>query len=301
MNARRLLLTLAVTAVVGLPLLWRKPGITTGFIHLGKNVQGYDEYLCVADSAVMIHIPAGQFVMGANRNPDEQPVRLPPPGVSYHRRSSSEYPDEQPVHGVYLDEFLVDKHEVTNRQYKRFCDATGKSYPSDPGFWDMPDYFIACPDHPVLNVSWYDAKAYCEWAGKRLPTEAEWEKAARGADARKHPWGNSEPGGTRCNILDNPDGYRHTSPVGVFPAGASPYGALDMAGNVWEWCNDWYEIDYYSKSPSHNPPGPTTGSSRVIRGGSWCGLASGARCAFRCGFEPSVRIWNYGFRCAAHR
>jgi len=165
----------------------------------------------------------------------------------------------------------------------------------------MPNYFTAYPDYPVVEVSWHDAKAYCDWAGKRLLTEAEWEKAARGTDSRKYPWGNSEPDGTRCNMASNPDGYDYTSPVGVFPAGASPYGALDMAGNVWDWCNDWYASDYYSQSPTHNPPGPSSGSARVNRGGSWIFGAWYVRCARRSGVEPSYRAGDLGFRCAGGR
>jgi len=247
-----------------------------GYVLLGTNAQGYDEYLWLADSAVMIEIPAGWFTRGSNDDRDEQPVRE-----------------------IYLDEFLLDKYEVTNRRYKKYCDATGTAYPPDPSFPGMPNYFTSYPDYPVVMVSWNDAKAYCDWADKRFPTEAEWERAARGTDEREFPWGNSQPDGTRCNIWENDDGYDYTSPVGNYPAGVSPCGGLDMAGNVWEWVNDWYAADYYGQSPAHNPPGPSSGSRRVVRGGSWGSNAWDARCARRCGYVPSFRGWSFGFRCSA--
>ncbi len=175
----------------------------------------------------------------------------------------------------------MDKYEVTNAQYKKYCDATGRSHPKDPG-WDgsYSNYFISCPDYPVVNVSWNDAVAYATWASKRLPTEAEWEKAARGTDGRKYPWGNSEPNGSQCNFADSStsyswreksanDGYRYISPVGSFQMGKSPYGLYDMAGNVAEWCADMYGAAYYNNSPTNNPKGPTGGSAHVARGGAW--------------------------------
>ncbi|MFO7675684.1 MAG: SUMF1/EgtB/PvdO family nonheme iron enzyme [bacterium] len=223
-----------------------------GPVARGRNAQGYEEALWLKDSSVMVKIPAGTFTMG-----------------------STEFDDEKPVRQVYLDAYYIDKHEVTNRQYRRFCDATGRSYPQDPDFLGKPDYLRSCPDYPVVNVSWDDAKAYCDWAGKRLPTEAEWEKAARGTDAREYPWGSSAPGSSRNgNFADESakrrysdwtiitgydDGYVNTAPVGAFPAGASPYGLLDMAGNVWEWCDDWYDKDYYGRGANNNPQGPATG------------------------------------------
>ncbi|MEO0081393.1 MAG: SUMF1/EgtB/PvdO family nonheme iron enzyme [candidate division WOR-3 bacterium] len=259
----------------------------TRMTALGRNSQGYEEFLWLKDSSVMIKIPAGTFTMGSNDGG----------------------PDGKPVHQVYLDEYYIDKYEVTNRQYKQFCDATGRSYPSDPDFLGMTDYFTRYPDYPVVNVSWKDAKAYCDWAGKQLPTEAEWEKAARGTDSRKYPWGNSEPTGSRCNFADRntdygwsdksaDDGYARTAPVGSFPSGASPYGCMDMAGNVWEWCNDWYKDNYYGSSASNNPQGPSSGLARVSRGGSWYYLARDLRCANRAGFEPSYRHGHLGFRCS---
>ncbi|MFO7675688.1 MAG: bifunctional serine/threonine-protein kinase/formylglycine-generating enzyme family protein [bacterium] len=256
-----------------------------GMRSLGRNAQGYEEALWLKDSSVMVRIPAGAFTMGSDASDADS--------------------GEKPVRQVYLDAYHIDKHEVTNRQYKKFCDATGRGYPQDPGFESMSNYFQSYPSYPVVNVSWDDARAYADWAGKRLPTEAEWEKAARGTDGRKYPWGNEAPdAGGRYRANYDPgnyteDGYRHTSPVGSFPAGASPYGLLDMAGNVWEWCNDWYDSDYYGKGVDRNPPGPSSGSFRVLRGGSWnLNVAWGLRGAHRVGYAPSYRSRDLGFRCA---
>ena len=244
-----------------------------GMKFLRNNSQGYEEYLWLKDSSETVRIPAGSFVMGSGSGDD----------------------DEKPMHSVTLSEYYIDKYEVTNRQYRRFCDSIGRGYPDDPKFSGMPDYFITCPDHPVVNVSWNDAKAYCDWAGKRLPTEAEWEKAARGTDGRKYPWGNEEPDATRCNFGIN---VGHTTEHGAYSNGASPYGCMDMAGNVWEWCNDWYDSGYYSKGVNSNPQGPSSGSSRVFRGGSWISNADRLRCAYRNRDEPAYRNDNLGFRCA---
>jgi formylglycine-generating enzyme required for sulfatase activity len=257
-----------------------------GLQFLRKNGQGFEEYISPVDGAEMVKIPAGEFKMG-----------------------STVSDDEKPVHEVNLHDFCVDKYPVTNGQYRKFCDATGRDYPPDPGFSDMPDYFTKNPDYPVVNVSWEDARVYCEWAGRRLPSEAEWEKAARGVDGLKYPWGSAEPDGTQCNFADKrsglswadkkvDDGFARTSPVKQYPAGASPYGVMDMAGNVWEWCNDSYAPDYYRKSPAENPKGPDSGSYRVLRGGSWFNLPVRLRCACRLGLVPSSRNVYVGFRCA---
>jgi len=258
-----------------------------GLQFLRKNEQGLEEYLSPIDGAEMVRVPAGKFTMG-----------------------STEYANGQPVHEVFLSDFCIDKYPVTNAKYRKFCDATGRDYPPDPTFPTMPNYFTSNPDYPVVMVSWEDARAYCEWARKRLPTEAEWEKGARGQDGRKYPWGNNEPDGTQCNFADKrsglpwadnsvDDGFAETSPVKQYPAGASPYGAMDMAGNVWEWCNDWHAEDYYEKSPAEAPKGPGSGSLRVLRGGSWINVARILRCAYRFSYVPSNRYGNVGFRCAA--
>ncbi len=261
----------------------KAPVAPSGMRPLGLNSQGYEEFLWLKDSSVMIRVPAGTFTMGSNEI----------------ARFSG------PEHSVYLDEFCIDKYEVTNRQYRRFCDATHRPYPGDPDFLGLSNYIVSCPSYPVLNLSWADAKAYCDWVGKRLPTEAEWEKAARGTDARKYPWGNAEPdaeGLYRANYGAREgwakDGYEGTAPVGSFESGASPYGCMDMAGNVADWCSDWHGKDYYFSSPKNNPQGPSSGTHRVIRGGSWEDWASELPTWNHQGYPPTWLEHDQGFRCA---
>jgi len=288
-----------------------RPPPVSGMVLLGKNAQGCEEYLWLKDSSVVVKIPAGEFWMGSPQGEGSD--------------------DEHPQHKVNVSGSFIDKYEVTNKQFARFVKAngyrtdaekgqSGSSYVwiDDSAKWSprtsvsWRDYYDArSEDHPVVLVSWNDAKAYCDWAGKRLPTEAEWEKAARGSDSRKYPWGDGEPDGTRCNYADrnlssvswadknSDDGYKFTAPVGGYPAGASPYGVMDMAGNVWEWCSDWYSSDFYKPSGNDSDPiGPSSGSSRVFRGGSWISNADRLRCAYRNRDEPAYRNDNLGFRCA---
>lgn len=230
----------------------------------------------------MVLVPAGTFTMG----------------------SSNVGGNAIPEHTVYLDAYWIDKHEVSNIEYKRFCDATSHSYPPDPGFSGMAGYFLNFPDFPVVNVTWADAVAFASWCDKRLPTEAEWERAAKGsADNRLWPWGsvfNAEIDGVteHANVSGATDGWPYTAPVGSYPSGVSPAGCLDMAGNVLEWINDWYDSAYYSSSPANNPPGPVSGTYRVLRGGLWNYGSSNARCAYRYYFPPTYRYTNLGFRCA---
>jgi formylglycine-generating enzyme required for sulfatase activity len=258
---------------------------TTGLVYIGTNTSGYEEYMNTKDSMIVIKIPAGNFTMGSDAGE----------GAT----------DEEPEHVVYISEYYIGKYEVTNKQYKKFCDATSRSYPSDPGFDGMSSYFTSYPDYPVVMVSWYDAVDYCAWAGLRLPTEAEWEKASRGsADERTYPWGFTEPyynGQYYCNYdYSDADGYLYTCPVTAFSIGKSPYGCYNMAGNVWEWCNDWYYGSYYSISPSTDPQGPTTGNNKVVRGGSWSDNAGYMRSAFRLYNSPSDMLYGLiGFRCSA--
>jgi formylglycine-generating enzyme required for sulfatase activity len=226
----------------------------------------------------LIEIPAGEFIMGSN-----------------------EYDDEKPIHTVFLDTYYIGKTLVTVKQYIAFCNATGHASPPAPR-WGWKD------DHPVVNVSWNDVVAYCEWLSKEtgytvvLPTEAQWEKAARGTDGRMYPWGNDWDGSKCANSLGvwRFLSLKGTMPVGSYPEGASFYGVLDMAGNVCQWCSDWYDANYYKSSPDRNPTGPAGGQYRVLRGGSWnYNVALNFRCAYRYRFTPVYWDFNHGFRCVA--
>jgi formylglycine-generating enzyme required for sulfatase activity len=215
-----------------------------------------------------VTVPVGEFLMGSNDS------------------------DEKPIHRVHLSAYQIARHPVTNAQYELFVMAT--SYAA-PEHWENGKILAGKENHPVVNVSWQDAQAFCVWAGVRLPTEAEWEKAARSADGRMYPWGNEPPTQELCNFDGNVD---DTTPVGLYPKGASPYGVLDMAGNVWGWVSDWYDDKYYSVSPVENPQGgPATGESRVLRGGSWIDVDLEVRSANRRYCPPSYWYDFGGFRC----
>ena len=237
-----------------------------------------DDYTVNCGADGMCFIPAGLFWMGCNSTVD-----------------SDCYGNESPYHEVTLSGYYIDKTEVTQGEYKKCVDAGECNTPSDN--WDP----IVTPNRPVVYVDWNDATAYCAWAGKRLPTEAEWEKAARGTDGRKYPWGNED---ATCDyaVMDdggNGCGTGSTWDVcGKSPAGDSPYGLCDMAGNVWEWVSDWYGSDYYSNSPSSNPTGPDSGSGRVRRGGSFVNDYDGLRASNRIVDYPSYDSGNLGFRCS---
>jgi formylglycine-generating enzyme required for sulfatase activity len=246
-------------------------------------------------------VPAGEFEMGSTEGDD----------------------DERPVHTVALDAFWIDRAEVTNDQFAAFLNVQGNQEEGGVTWLDLEDKDCLIEqvggefrpkngyaDHPVIDVSWHGAAAYCEWAGARLPTEVEWEYAARGEQGYVYPWGDEfdcsrgnfdderqmnayvVPGGEGC------DGYERTAPVGSFPVGASWCGALDLAGNTWEWVADWYDEDYYERSPTHNPLGPEEGDSKVLRGGSWLGNPVRVRGAFRFRLLPDFRLDYIGFRCA---
>ena len=283
---------LAVGAVGFFPAARAKNSVPAppGMVFTGVNKSGFREFRNKKDGSVLVEIPAGGFMMG----------------------SADGDSNALPVHPVDLDTYYFGKFAVTNRQYKKFCDASRRPYPADPENKEVKNYFRAFPDHPVVGVSWADARAYCEWAGLRLPTEAEWEKAARGTDGRRYPWGNGPPGaggppekgGYRCNywnantISGNPNGVRFTSPVGAYEPGKSPCGCFDMAGNVWTWCGDWFRENYYAASPRKNPLGPEMGDGKVIRGGSYENGERTIRSANRGFVESSYKGHDVGFRVA---
>lgn len=224
----------------------------------------------------LILVPAGNFFRGSLESQGD--------------------PDERPQREINLSPFYIAKYPVTNRQYRAFVEQTRHN---PPPYWDNPRFNQ--DDKPVVGVSWDDAQEYCRWAGLRLPTEAEWEKAASWDEERKlkrwWPWGDTEPDPERANYADN---LGHTTAVGSYPLGVSPYGCHDMVGNVWEWVQDWYLYDYYEheKSPTENPAGPEKGTHRVLRGGSFRRPAAYLTVAYRYWYSQTYKDEETGFRCA---
>ena len=200
--------------------------------------------------------------------------------------------NERPAHTVYLSSFRISPFPVTNQDYREFVQVTGYRTPIH---WQRGSFPTGTGNHPVTNVSWQDAVAYAEWVGARLPSEAEWEKAARGTDERPYPWGDRFVEGERCNA-NNMVGT--TTPVDEFPDGRSPYGVWDMAGNVYEWCSDYYDEEYYRNSPQSNPKGPAGGQERAVRGGTFADTRAALRTTHRGGQSESHARDNVGFRVA---
>ncbi|MFZ1462657.1 MAG: SUMF1/EgtB/PvdO family nonheme iron enzyme [Anaerolineae bacterium] len=264
------------------------------------------------DGMMQLYVPAGPFLRGST-------------GTDLVADDN-----EKPQSVLTLSAFWVDRTEVTNGMFKQFVAAAkfqttaeknGQSRVFDPtSKWNLikganwqhpfgPDSTIeGQDDYPVTHISWNDAVAYCRWAGRRLPTEAEWEKAARGPDGLLYPWGDEPTAGDLVNFADSnldiygaergvDDGFQFAAPVGHYPAGASPYDALDMAGNVQEWVSDWYEKGYYAKAPEGDPQGPATGQARVSRSGSWWTTAKVVRTSFRSAYGPTDVYAIFGFRC----
>ena len=274
-----------------------------------------DREITGKDGAPMVLIPAGEFQMGS---PDGEGDK-----------------DEHPRHSVALSAFYLDRYEVPNRFFQQFAQQTsyrttaeqegkawaltaaGKPEEVSGAHWRKPEggetvFDSNREEHPAVSVSWEDAQAYCRWAGKRLPTEAEFEYATRAGTETKYWWGNGNPGSRRvANIGDESakrqysdwtimtgydDGYVRTAPVGSFKA--NPFGLHDMTGNVWEWTADWYEEHFYAKSPQRNPTGPSSGTDKVLRGGSWYYAPGDVRSASRLRVTPTFRNASLGFRCA---
>ncbi|MBI4388720.1 MAG: formylglycine-generating enzyme family protein [Nitrospinae bacterium] len=225
---------------------------------------------------------------------DGREMVLVPEGV-FTRGSLEGDLDEKPQQEIYLDAFYVDKLEVSVKDYDRFRDAAGYAKPSVP-FFAEDEKILEMPGNPVVGVSWHDAVNYCNWAGKRLLTEAEWEKAARGTHGLTYPWGN-EFLPQRANISGLEDGYEFMAPVGSLPMGRSAYGVYDMAGNVSEWVEDLYDQFYYERSPMINPTGAEESKNRVFRGGSWDARKTDVRAAKRFAANPGRKDSILGFRC----
>jgi formylglycine-generating enzyme required for sulfatase activity len=240
----------------------------------------------------MVRVPQGAFTMGTDEIDEND--RASEFGII-----KKWFEDEHPEHRVSLSAFFIDQHEITNAQYRAFVQQTGRRLPPD---WNGGAYPPGLDQHPVVYVSWHDANAYCQWAGKRLPTEAEWEKAARGSDGLMYPWGNDFDA-ARANINNQ---VGHSTVVGQFPEGKSPYGAHDMAGNVWEWTADWY-----GPYPGNAVESEKFGQRfKILRGDSWAGLghyspeeeneikAHFSRASYRFFMDPNGVVNDAGFRCA---
>ena len=240
----------------------------------------------------MVLIPAGPFLIGSDKKTDKLA-----------------YLPETPQRTVHLDAYEIDRFEVTTVQFLKFVLATNRS-PLIDWRYDGGNFQETMANHPVMHVSWFDADEYCRWAGKRLPTEAEWEKAARGEDGRIYPWGNQPAGLSRANfgrgdlsgpVRDRPERLMLYPPiisVDKYENAVSPYGVFQLSGNVAEWVADWYDKDYYKAAPEKNPRGPEKGTQRAFRGGGWIDSTPSVRAAQRNGTEPNTKMNWMGFRCA---
>lgn len=250
------------------------------------RIQGDELILTLAPDVEMIfvRVPAGKFIMGSQA----------PTGFWKTMFGDNIPSGERPQHDVVLDEYYIGKYPVITAQFTAFVKAAEYTWVTSA---DAEDKL----DHPATQVNWHDAVAFCDWVTNqtnvqvRLPTEAEWEKAARGTDGRTYPWGNDTPSNGHCNFWNM---VRSTTPIDCYPLGNSPYGCVDMSGNVWEWVSDWHDEVYYASSPNRNPTGPTTGVARVLRGGASYSGADSVRAAYRYWYTPDSRNVDFGFRCA---
>ncbi len=291
-----LLIGLATLLLVGIAVQDVFPNLQAWFGGTASEDPIEIETSVAKDGMVQLYVPEGEFLMGSSQE------------------SLDAIENELPQHKVFLDAYWIDQTEVTNAMYSKCVEAGSCSAPvsnksqTRDSYYNNPEY----NNYPVIWVSWEDAVTYCAWAGRRLPTEAEWEKAARGTEGKRYSWGNERPLGIRANYCDKncsfdwkdqavDDRYADTAPVNEYKDGKSPYGTLNMSGNVWEWVADWYDEAYYASSPNRNPTGPsrpTTGEKRVVRGGSWNNDAKMLRSAVRSFDIPTTNGNNWGFRCA---
>jgi formylglycine-generating enzyme required for sulfatase activity len=283
-----------------------------------QDAQLGDSWTRRADGMVMVYVPAGEFEMGSNDDGLDYALELC--GTIRDDCERRWFEDEHPAHAVILDPYWVDETEVTNDRFVLFLNERGNQVERGAPWLDLEDEDCLIEregdefrpksgygDHPAVEVSWYGARAYCEWAGARLPTEAEWEYAARGPEGLPFPWGDEFDGDllNYCDAsceqgwghVDYNDGHARTAPVRSYAGGASWCGALDMAGNVWEWVADWYDEEYYARSPSVDPKGPSSGDVRAARGGSWYYVPVSMRGAYRHAFNPTETDGFTGFRC----
>ena len=264
--------TLAITLLAGLVLI----SLTTGVLAETRRAL---EAEARRHGAPMVWVSDGAFTMG-----------------SLDGRAKN-----QPLHEVYLNAFYIDQFEVTAARYATFLETTGQGEPTYvPKLWEQVN-LASDGDRPVMGVNWNAAHAYCRWAGKRLLTEAEWEKAARGLDGRRYPWGNAAPAFALANYGQSISSHTYSDslrPVGSYEGGKSPYGIYDMAGNVSEWVADWYDEKYYATSPKSNPQGPLRGMEKVFRGGSFVNSSLSMKAASRESTLPTDKGLYVGIRCA---
>ncbi len=237
------------------------------------------------DRSDMVLIPEGIYMMGSMKSLRE----LDP--VSILQADRHMLGPEDPAHDVFLNAFYIDVYEVTNAKYKKFMEANAKA--KKPRYWDDPKFNQ--PNQPVVGINWKEAQSFCHWQGKRLPTEAEWEKASRGKRGINYPWGDELPDSSRLNF-DNEKGKPVA--VGSYEAGKSDFGVYDLSGNVAEWVQDWHFPEYYLYSPKENPQGPEKGQYKIIRGGNWRNNADDVRLTYRNATVPKIRNNMIGFRCA---